>query len=631
MKLTIFTDELHVDITEGAPVLRRWGLRHVDLRGALFGKQLDQLDDDELTELRRLLDEHGLRVAVLETSLAKAHLPDAERRAAEAGKLDRLLRAADLLDCRLLRAFNFWQPKPEQLGSLARGSADMQQVLDAFAPLAERARAEGLRLGFENCGQRSHEVVALLEELDVPGWGLAFDVHNEWDSEARRADTDGWLDRCIERSLMLHVKAKGAAPELGGDMIPWDRVLRRCAERGFDGPVSVETHNPAGSGFDHRTICQSTMQAVRRAWPVGDPADPRRVISVAESHPHHDDPVGFAVVGLGLGRPRAHAMLATPGVALRRVCDLDESRARRVGEECGVAWSSDLQEVLDDDSVEAVFVATPTGLHAKVGVQALRAGKHVLSTKPMEASLEACDELIAAADGNDRLLGVEFDWRYSRYLLQLKRAREEGFFGDLRFATQTLRVLRTAEYFAANGAWRGTKALDGGGVLSNQCIHDIDALVFVFGLPEAVRCETWTQQHPIEAEDLGCAWWRYADGLVVALHATSTYPGSAWYSRLELHGERGAASFSRGGPQDQGAQFGSWYDGARWSDAAPVPLHAPWTGGPDNFAAAIRGHAELVCDGHSGRRTQAVLSAMYESADSDGAWCTVDAGRAALV
>jgi sugar phosphate isomerase/epimerase len=112
MYLSIFTDELKIpDTAQTLATLAGWGYEYVDFRGLVFGKAIDSLDQNELAELKQMLAKHNLKVGCLQSSLAKVHLPDQERRAVEAQKLEGLIRAADALDCRLIRAFNYWQPQ----------------------------------------------------------------------------------------------------------------------------------------------------------------------------------------------------------------------------------------------------------------------------------------------------------------------------------------------------------------------------------------------------------------------------------------------------------------------------------------------------------------------------------------
>jgi predicted dehydrogenase len=340
-------------------------------------------------------------------------------------------------------------------------------------------------------------------------------------------------------------------------------------------------------------------------------------------------PVGFVVVGLGMGRPRSKEILETPGCNLIGVCDLDEKRARSIGEEFGVPWKTDLAEWLADERAEVIFCLTPTGMHKKICNAALSAGRHAITTKPMEASLAACDEMIECADDAGKLLAVDFELRSYQRVHELKTAVQAGAFGRVLSATAQLKVLRTDEYFAENGGWRGTKELDGGGAFSNQAIHNIDEIVYCLGVPDEIRCDVWTQNHSIEAEDLGIATWRYGNGSIVNFYATTCFPQKTWYERLEIHGTEAAYARGRGGPM--AAEETRWFVGGEWSDEAPVKSERPWKNSMDNMADAIRSGAKLLCSGRDGRATQAVLDAMYSSAASGGEWTAVQAEAAVAV
>jgi len=621
---SIFTDELGLDLADALPILKSWGLEHCDLRGRVLRKAFEDLTPEELAQVRKLLDRHGMKVGCLQSSLAKVHLPDAARCRAEAAKLEGVIRAADALECRLVRAFFYWQPSPELEGQLAVRPDEQQKVLDRFGPLADRAQAAGLILGFENCGVTPDEVLTILDALGVPAWGLAWDCHNTWACDERRNDQDAFIIRMAQRSRMIHVKAHGAVAGLTEELIPYDRVLQICDNAGIQGPVSAETHNP-DRAVDNVEMSRRVVEVIQKAWPTAAPGGLFDTAATTEgiTRPWQDDPVRFVVVGLGMGHSRSKMIQKTPGTKLVGVCDIVEERAKHTGEECGVPYTTDIREWLDKPEVEAVFVLTETGNHGKVACQALEAGKHVLVTKPMDATVAACDRMIRLAEKNGLTLAVDFSRRVEPGPLTLKAAVDGGRFGRLLSGDATLKILRKMEYFQSNGGWRGTRALDGGGVLSNQNIHHLDELAFCLGVPARVRCNIWTQDHDIEAEDLGVATWLYEGGLVLTLYATSSYPHPTWYFRLELHGTEGAFSRMAGGPFDRPLE--RWFLDGAWGDKAPVTAESEWLNCADNFAAHLRDGAPLVCDGRDGRRSQAILHAMYLSAyKNDGGWVDVE-------
>lgn len=632
MYLSIFTDELRQpDIAVSLDTIASWGVEWVCFRGSIFGKGIHDLDAGELQRLKAMLDERGLRTAALQSSLAKVHLPDAARRADEERKLEGLIRAAAVLDTRLVRSFHYWQPPAEQRGTLVESAELQQQVVDAFAPLAARAAQAGLILAFENCGVTCAEIHALLDIWDEPRWGLAWDPYNEWENASeRKADEVGYMCRQAARSRMMHVKARGILAELGQQPLPWERILACAEASGLSGPVSIETHVLHGKcSFDPVDATQRSLEATRKAWPTDTPSDPREAATPRRTgHVERawaDDPVRMAVIGLGMGRNRARVIQQTAGCKLVGVCDLVADRAKTVGEEMGVPWSTDLRRFLDDPDVEAVVVMTETGKHWDIAEQALRAGKHVISTKPLEANLERCNRMIALADDLQRVLAVDFDKRNSPTRRALLAAVRAGWFGRVHMVHSHLKIWRDEAYFTKNGGWHGTWALDGGGTLSNQAVHHIDEIIDLFGMPARVRCVARTQTKPIEAEDIALATWEYANGMLVNFSSTTNWRPSKWFHSLEIAGEHGAFSASSGAPSGNGVRW--WHDEA-WSETPPVPADSEdrtWLNSFDNFAAHLRAGQPLACDARCGALSRQVLDACYASAAAEGGWVAIDA------
>jgi len=625
MLLSIFTDELGIDVTKAVPTIKSWGLDTVDLRGRVYGKSFETLDDNQLDDLKKLLDDNGMKVGCLQSSLAKSHQPEKDVREAEAEKLEGIIRAADALDCRRVRSFYFWQKYSKGEGALATQPDQLQKTMGMFAPLAERAKAADLTLAFENCGTTTDEVFAMLDMMDMPGWGLAWDPHNNWGDEEWANEGDAYIQRMMTRTIMLHIKARYAVEGLSDDLIPYERVLEAFLNRGLDGPVSVETHNPDRS-VSNEEMSKRTVLAMQRAWPT---AAPGGVVAQKSGQglkrPWHDDPVRFAVIGLGMGFNRARALSETSGTQLVGVCDLNPELAQKAGGSFDVPHSLEMDRWLEDDNVEVIMVMTETGNHGKVAEKALEAGKHVITTKPMDANVANCDSMIKLADEKGLLLGVDFEMRHTPGFCALQKTLKEGHLGKLRAGNLNLKVQREEAYFKHNNAWRGTREFDGGGVLSNQSIHYVDMVAFSAGVPSRVRCNVWNQNHPyIEAEDLGAAIWEYEDGHVLTYTATTCFPQSTWYFQYELHGEQGAYFEAGGGPFET-PQTKWYYDGA-WRTDAPVDDEPDWFNSMDNFAATVRGEAELTATGRDGRVSRAILDAMYASAlEQDGGWVEVDA------
>lgn len=239
----------------------------------------------------------------------------------------------------------------------------------------------------------------------------------------------------------------------------------------------------------------------------------------------------------------------------------------------------------------------------------------------MDATTEACDKIIAMAKEKGLLLGVDFDLHFRGALTELKTAVDKNFFSKVKSANVILNVRRTQEYYNENGHWRGTWKLDGGAALSNQGIHEIDRMITLFGMPDRVKASIRKQTFDIEAEDFGTAEWEYDNGIVVRLSATTSYPASSWYTRIEIYGDEGAYLQTMGGPEGDHTY---WWKDEKWSEDAPYPYEREWMQGSDNFAYCIRTGEKLLVEASAGRDSRYVLEKMYESAKNGGTWTAVE-------
>ena len=628
MYISIFSDELYKDIYEVLPIIKEWGMTHVDFRGMINGKPIEKQTDEELYALKAALDEYGIKPGVIQSSLCKVHLPDAARQAEELDKLEGIIRASNILGTKLVRSFFYWQHAQTDpaCGELAMRPDALAQVLEMFAPIARRAKEAGLILAFENCGVTPDEVICVLDALNVPEWGMAWDVSNmfEYLPEAQ-GDCIAYFTKALKYANMLHVKSRGipTLPQLEYKKVPWDRVLAGVAVTGKDMPVSVETHVPVGSNLDKEATSKHVYDFIKRNIPASAPGDMLSALSpgLRFERPYADNPVRMVVVGLGMGKNRCAQISKTSGIQLYGVCDINEEKAKAVAEMYGVPYSTDINFFLNDPQVEVMYIVTPTGTHCDIAMQCFQAGKHVLTTKPMDVSYQKCDEAIAMAKERGLLFGADFDLHFRGPLSELKQAVDGGFFGNrIIGANITLNIHRSQEYYNENGKWRGTWALDGGGAFSNQGIHEIDRLITILGVPNEVRAFTATQTFDIEAEDYGSTLWRYANGAVAQFTVTTSYLASSWYCRLEVYGDKGAYLNVSGGAE---GSIISWYSDGKWTEEAPFPYERQWQQGSDNFAYCLRTGQPLAVTAERGRTARYVLDKMYESARSGGIWVTL--------
>jgi predicted dehydrogenase len=318
--------------------------------------------------------------------------------------------------------------------------------------------------------------------------------------------------------------------------------------------------------------------------------------------------VGFAVVGLGMGRSRSRMIAETPGAKLAVVCDLNEERAKTVAQELRVPYTLDCGEALARKDVEVVLVMTPTGAHAPIAIDAAKAAKHVITTKPLEVTVERCDRVIKACEEAGVLLAVDFGSRYAQDMRTVRRAVDEGKLGRLILGEATLKWYRSQAYYDAGG-WRGTWAMDGGGALMNQSIHPIDLLLWFLGEAKRVVATAGIFAHCIETEDLGMALVEFANGAVGRILGTTTYPESQLFE-VNLHG-------NCGGVVTRDGAVTAWH----FLEGAKDTVIQPGSG-PANIVAdmvgVLRHNRKPVVDGREGRRSVELIQAIYQSAREKG-------------
>ncbi|MDR0439816.1 MAG: Gfo/Idh/MocA family oxidoreductase [Candidatus Accumulibacter sp.] len=251
--------------------------------------------------------------------------------------------------------------------------------------------------------------------------------------------------------------------------------------------------------------------------------------------------VRFGIIGAGMiANFHAQAIGAVGDAQLTAVCDSDASRADEFAGKHGIAAWTDLDAFLAQAPIDAVTIATPTGLHGDVAIPAARAGKHILCEKPLDTTPEKARAIVDACRENRVILAPVFQNRFGVGAMGIKRAIDAGRFGRLLFVSGHIKWWRSQAYYDS-GAWRGTWALDGGGCLMNQSIHTIDLMIHFAGAPERVFGYTATRTHQIEVEDNACAAVHFRNGALGVIEAsTSCAPG--FPLRIEVAGERGSAA-----------------------------------------------------------------------------------------
>jgi predicted dehydrogenase len=327
--------------------------------------------------------------------------------------------------------------------------------------------------------------------------------------------------------------------------------------------------------------------------------------------------VKVGIIGAGnISDTHVRAAQSIPGVEIAAVYSPNVEKASRLAARAGVPAYGDLSRFLAHRPMEMVAVGSPSGLHAEQAIAAAKRGLHVLVEKPLDISTARVDDVIAAADRHRVTVGVCFQDRLEPDIVRMKLLIDTGRLGTPVLASGRVKWHRPPEYYAGS-KWRGTLALDGGGALINQAIHTIDLIQWLFGPVSAVSAMTATRVHDIEAEDTAAAILEFASGAIAIFEAaTSVYPGYA--RRVELTGSEGTLILDQAtlvaSDLRTGAATGPPAGSAASATTPAVADAEPHRRIFENFIRAVETGASPVCDAREGRKSVAIVEAIYEAA-----------------
>jgi predicted dehydrogenase len=339
-------------------------------------------------------------------------------------------------------------------------------------------------------------------------------------------------------------------------------------------------------------------------------------------------PFGFAIIGCGMiARFHVRALAEIPGAKVAALVSRTPANAAKLIEETKVPACpvfATVEEAVKAPGVDAVIITTPSGAHLEPALTAAAAGKHVVVEKPLEITGPRCQQIIDACDRAKVQLCTIFPSRFADSNVTLKAAVDAGKFGRLTLGEASNKWWRSQAYYD-EGGWKGTLALDGGGAVMNQAIHNVDLLLWMMGPAASVCGLTATLAHErIEVEDTAVAAIRFRNGALGVITATtSVHPG--YPKQIAIHGDRGSAvieqedvlkwDFEPATPDDDRVKkrFAAKV-GASGGAADPKAIsHEGHRRQLANFVDAVRAGRLPRVDGREGKKAVDLICAIYES------------------
>jgi predicted dehydrogenase len=256
------------------------------------------------------------------------------------------------------------------------------------------------------------------------------------------------------------------------------------------------------------------------------------------------DKLKFAVIGVGImGSSHVRDLSNSEDIALAAICDIDPQRAQAAAAPFGIPYYTDYKEMIDKEKLDGVMIATPHYFHTPIAIYAMEHGVNVLSEKPEAVTVKDARKMNEAYEAAKKkypnlIFAIMFQNRTFGIYAKLKEMIEGGELGKLVRTTWVVTDWFRSQSYYDNGGWRATWKGEGGGVLLNQCPHNLDLYQWLVGVPQKVTgFAAIGKYHNIEVEDEVTAFFQHENGMVG--HFVTTTAESPGTNRLEIIGENG--------------------------------------------------------------------------------------------
>lgn len=339
---------------------------------------------------------------------------------------------------------------------------------------------------------------------------------------------------------------------------------------------------------------------------------------------------GFRVGVIGLGNMGlAHATCIAAreidGMQLVSVCDIDSKKlANFTSRHPDLNGYTNWRDMVDDDRIDGVIIAVPHPLHGDMVIAFLKKNKHVLVEKPIDITVKKAMAVNRVAIKSEAKFAIMFNQRTHPLYREARELVRSGQLGKLIRTTWIITNWYRTQAYYDSSSWRATWQGEGGGVLLNQAVHNLDLWQWICGMPSTVSADCAVGKfHNIEVEDEVTLFAHYPDGATgIFITSTGEYPGT---NRLEICGDRGKLVIEEGK-----LKFWELAVSERQicftTDAMEYPSHVvkreiylkkePESGHRlilQNFADAVNHNTELIAPGTEGIFSLQLTNAAYLS------------------
>jgi len=529
--ISAFSDEASRDIGEQIAACKQNKVTHMELRG-INGKNISLFSVDEAKELKKTLDEAEMQVSSIGSFYGKIAITDDFEPHFEAFK--NTVEVAKILEAEYIRIFSFYFSEDYNYEEYK------DEVFSRLKRMAECAQKKGIFCCHENekgiYGDTAERCLEILEGFEDELGGI-FDPANFIQCGVDPLAAYEMLEPYIEyMHIKDAVKETGMVVPAGEGDGNVEEILRRFTQKDGIRFLSVEPHLKVFDGLKNLEQDDKKTEVSKFIYP-----DNKSSFAAACSALHalveKVQPVRFGIIGIG-NMGSSHFNYYFEGrlkeMRLTAVADIDPSRLEAVRERLpGILCFNTAEELMDSGECDAVIIATPHYFHPTYSVYALNKGLHVMTEKPAGVYTKQVREANEAAAKSDKVYAIMYNQRTNGLYRKLRKMVQSGEFGEIRRVNWIITNWYRTQAYYNSGGWRATWSGEGGGVLLNQCPHNLDLWQWICGMPVKILAVCHEGKwHDIEVEDDVTIYAEYANGATgVFITSTGDAPGT---NRLEI-------------------------------------------------------------------------------------------------
>ena len=532
-----FSDEASKDINEQIAACKANGITHMELRG-VNGKNISEFSVEEAKELKKLLDDEGMKVSSIGSFYGKICIDDEFDEHFEMFK--NTVAVADVLDTEYIRIFSFYFSEDESYEDYK------EEVFNRIGQMVDYADKHGILCCHENekgiYGDTPERCLELLEKFEDKLGGI-FDPANFIQCGVDILPAYEMLEPYIE---YLHIKD---AVKDSGFVVPAgegdgniEELVRRFDQKEGARILSVEPHLKVFAGFE-------ALEKEGEALSISDKFTYKNnmdsfaaACSALHKIVEKVQPIRFGIIGMGnMGTSHFNYYYSgqLKGMRLTAVADINPDRFEIVKENLPQVLCFDTaEELIDSGACDAVIIATPHYAHPILSMYALGKGLHVMTEKPAGVFTKKVAEANAFAAKSDKVYAIMYNQRTNSLYRKMKEIIDSGEYGEIRRVNWIITDWYRTQAYYDSGGWRATWSGEGGGVLLNQCPHNLDLWQWLCGMPSKIRAFCHEGKwHNIEVEDDVTIYAEYQNGATgVFITTTGDAPGT---NRLEITMDKG--------------------------------------------------------------------------------------------